>query len=119
LEILASANYDIRSGRPQARQVLFTGGRSIRSITLNVDPLGSIALPRTHVLDVRLAKRVGHGGSRSIEIRGDIYNVLNKGTVTNRNLLSGADYLRPLAAGQANPGILFPRILQAGLTFTY
>ena len=79
--ILASANYDIRSGAPQARQVLFTGGQSIRSISLNVEPIGSIFLPNTHELDVRLAKRVSLGGGRSLELRGDIYNALNKGTV--------------------------------------
>jgi hypothetical protein len=110
--ILASANYDIRSGAPQARQVLFTGGQSIRSITMNVEPIGSIFLPNTHELDVRLAKRVNLGSGRSVEVRGDIYNALNKGTVRERNLLSGANYLRPSL-------ILFPRILQVGATFTF
>ncbi len=56
--ILASANYDIRSGLKQARQVQFTGGTTIRSIKLNVEPIGSTNLPNTHELDVRLAKRV-------------------------------------------------------------
>ena len=32
--ILASANYDIRSGAPQARQVLFRGGRTIRVVSV-------------------------------------------------------------------------------------
>jgi hypothetical protein len=110
--ILASSNYDVRSGAPQARQVLFTGGQAIRSITLNVEPIGGIFLPNTHELDVRLAKRVGLGSGRSVELRGDIYNALNKGTVRERNLLSGANYLRPSL-------ILFPRILQLGATFTF
>jgi hypothetical protein len=119
--ILASANYDLRSGVPQARQVLFTGGRSIRSIVLNAEPIGSISLPNTHVLDVRVAKRVNLGGARSVELRADIYNALNLGTVTSRDgaagvtartLLSGATYLRPAS-------ILFPRVLQVGVTFTY
>ena len=110
--ILASANYDIRSGAPQARQVLFTGGQSIRSIPLNVEPIGTICLPNTHELDVRAAKRVNLGGGRSVELRVDIYNALNKGTVTERNLQSGANYLRPSL-------ILFPRILQIGATFTF
>jgi hypothetical protein len=110
--ILASANYDIRSGAPQARQVLFTGGQAIRSITLNVEPIGSIALPNTHELDVRAAKRVNLGVGRSVELRADIYNALNKGTVRDRTLLSGANYLRPTV-------ILFPRILQVGATFTF
>jgi outer membrane receptor protein involved in Fe transport len=110
--ILASANYDIRSGNVQARQVLFTGGQSIRSIALNVEPIGTFRLPNTHELDVRAAKRVNLGGARSVELRADIYNALNKGTVTVVNLQSGADYLRPAT-------ILFPRILQLGATFTF
>ena len=110
--ILASANYDIRSGTPQARQVLFTGGSTIRSISLNVEPIGTFGLPRTHAMDVRVAKRFVLGSARSVEVRGDIYNVLNKGTVTVWNLQSGPNYLRPSR-------ILFPRILQFGATFTF
>ena len=110
--ILASANYDIRNGSRVARQVLFTGGQSIRSISLNVEPIGTFSFPRTHELDVRAAKRVGLGGARALEFRFDIYNALNKGTVTNMTLQSGANYLRPSA-------VLFPRILQIGATFTF
>jgi hypothetical protein len=110
--ILASANYDIRSGMPQARQVVFTGGTTIRSVTLNVEPLGTFGLPRTHEMDVRFAKRFALGGARSVELRGDIYNFLNKGTVLTQNLQSGSTYLRPSR-------ILFPRILQVGATFTF
>jgi hypothetical protein len=100
------------AGVPQARQVLFTGGQSVRSISLNVEPVGTFSFPRTHELDVRAAKRVNLGGARSVELRFDIYNALNKGTITNRTLLSGANYLRPTA-------ILFPRILQIGATFNF
>jgi outer membrane receptor protein involved in Fe transport len=110
--ILASANYDIRSGLRQARQVLFTGGRTIRSIMLNVEPIGTTNLPNTHELDVRLAKRVKLGGARSVELRGDIYNALNKGTVRSWTLQSGANYLRPVT-------IMFPRIVQVGATFEF
>ena len=110
--ILASANYDIRSGLKQARQVLFTGGQSIRSISLNVEPVGTTNLPNTHELDVRVAKRVNFGGARSVELRADIYNALNKGTVRARTLQSGATYLRPSL-------IMFPRILQVGATFNF
>jgi len=110
--ILVSANYDIRSGAPQARQVVFTGGTTIRSITLNVEPLGTFGLPRTHLLDVRLAKSIALGGARVLELRTDLYNALNKGTVLAQNLQSGPNYLRPSR-------ILFPRILQAGATFSF
>jgi hypothetical protein len=110
--IVTSANYDIRSGGPQARQVLFTGGRTIRSIALNVEPIGTFSLPNTHELDVRAAKRLALGGARTVEVRFDLYNALNKGTVTTQNLQSGASYLRPAT-------ILFPRILQIGATFNF
>ena len=110
--IVASANYDIRSGLPQARQVVVTGGRSIRSISLYVEPRGTFYLPNTHALDVRAAKRVNLGAARSVEVRADIYNALNKGTVLAQILQAGADYLRPSR-------ILFPRILQVGATFNF
>jgi outer membrane receptor protein involved in Fe transport len=110
--ILASANYGISSGLPQARQVLFTGGKAIRSIVMNVEPLGTFFLPNIHLLDVRAAKRVNLGGARSVELRFDIYNALNKGTVRTQTLRSGANYLRPAT-------ILFPRILQIGVNFNF
>ena len=47
-----------------------------------------------------------------MELRFDIYNALNKGTVTTMTLQSGANYLRPAT-------ILFPRILQIGATFNF
>ena len=79
---------------------------------MNVEPIGTFFLPNTHVLDVRVAKRVNLGGARSMELRADIYNALNKGTVLARTLQSGANYLRPTR-------ILFPRILQIGATFNF
>jgi hypothetical protein len=110
--ILASANYGIASGAPQARQVLFRGGRTVPNYTLNVEPIGTFYLPNTHELDVRAAKRVNLGGARSVELRFDIYNALNKGTVRRQTLLSGANYLRPAL-------IMFPRILQIGATLNF
>ena len=108
----ASANYDIRSGIPQARQVLFRGGKTITSYVLNVEPRGSFYLPNTHELDVRAAKRVNLGGARSMELRFDIYNALNKGTVRTWTLRSGPDFLRPIT-------IMHPRIVQVGATFNF
>jgi hypothetical protein len=110
--IMASGNYDIRSGAPQARQVVFTGGRTIRSIALNVEPRGSFHLPNTHELDVRAAKRIALGPARSLEARVDIYNALNKDTTRAWNLQSGANYLRPSL-------IMFPRIVQVGATLNF
>jgi hypothetical protein len=55
---------------------------------------------------------VSLGVARSLELRLDIYNALNKSTVRTQNLQSGPDYLRPVT-------IMFPRIVQAGATFTF
>jgi hypothetical protein len=110
--IMASVSYGIGSGAPQARQVLFTGGQTIRSVSLNVEPIGTIALPNAHAMDVRAAKRVNLGGARAVELRFDTYNALNNSTVLTRTLQSGANYLRPSR-------ILFPRILQVGVTFNF
>ena len=47
-----------------------------------------------------------------MELRADIYNALNKGTVRTQNLRSGRSYLRPAM-------IMFPRIVQLGATFNF
>ena len=66
------------------------GARPFASISLNVEPIGTFSLPNTHELDVRLAKRVNLGAAaRSVELRADIYNALNKGTVRSWNLRVG------------------------------
>ena len=59
-----------------------------------------------------MAKRVNLGGARSVELRADIYNALNKGTVRTQTLQSGANYLRPVT-------IMFPRIIQLGATLNF
>ena len=79
---------------------------------MNAEPRGSFSLPNTHELDVRAAKRVSLGPARSVEVRFDIYNALNKSTIRAWNLQSGANYLRPSL-------IMFPRILQVGATFNF
>ena len=111
-EIVASANCERRQGTPQARQHQFTGGTTIRSIVLNVDPLGTIRLPDTHLVDFRFAKRIRLGGSHTLEGRFDFFNVFNANFVTGRNLRSGSTYLVPSS-------IILPRILQMGATYNF
>jgi len=89
--IVASANFENRSGEPQARQVLFTGGTQIRSIVLNVEPLGTLRLPSTNLLNLRAGKRFHMGTKRSLEVRADVFNAMNVDTVTSRILRSGSN----------------------------
>ena len=76
--------------RPGKHQ--FTGGAAIRSIVLNVEPLGSIRLPNTNLVDFRFAKRLRIGTAHTLEGRFDFFNVFNANFVTGRNLRSGSTY---------------------------
>ena len=119
-QILASANFEHRSGTPQARQVLFTGGQAIRSIVLNVEPIGSLRLPSTNLLDLRVGKRYALGGARTLEFRADVFNALNINTLKIRNVRSGATFLAPRTnLGSSIGSIVEPRILHLGASFLF
>ena len=79
---------------------------------LNVEPLGSIHLPNTHLANIRLTKRFAFGGERMLEARFDFFNLFNANFVTGRNLRSGTSYLLPSA-------IILPRILQVGASYKF
>jgi hypothetical protein len=111
-QVTASANFDHRSGVPQARQALFTGGRQIPSIVLNVEPIGSLRLPNTNVTDVRLEKSFSVLSGHKVLGRVSVYNVFNANTITAWNLRSGTTFLRPTA-------ILRPRILEFSGSYTF
>jgi hypothetical protein len=106
------ANYQYRSGLRFARQVLFSGGRTIPSIVLNVEPIGARQRPDIHLVDLRLERAFALGSTRRVITRLNIYNALNASTVTNSNARAGTNFLRPSA-------ILPPRILEVGASFTF
>jgi hypothetical protein len=100
--------------------VQFTGGQAIRTIVVNVEPVGSLRLPATNLVDVRAGKRFTLGSARSLELRADVYNILNINTTTIRNLRSGSTYLIPTTVfGVATGSIILPRILQLGASFYF
>jgi hypothetical protein len=111
-QLTLSGNYDHRSGLPQARQVLFRGGRTIPSIVLNVDPLGSLMMPSTNLVDIRLDKAISLRGGQRLSVRANVYNVLNSSTVTGRSVRSGPTFLRPSS-------ILRPRIVEFGASYSF
>jgi hypothetical protein len=119
-QIIASANFEHRTSTPQARQVLLTGGRQIRSILVNVEPLGTFRLPDTNLLDFRGAKRLSLGGARALELRVDVFNAMNINTIRQRIVQSGATFMLPFTAGaNASQSIILPRIVQAGASFNF
>ena len=87
---------------------------------MNVEPVGTIRLPNTNLVDIRTAKRFSLGGGRSVEARVDVFNLTNTNTVLRRVLQSGATYLLPFTAGaNASTAIVLPRIVQVGASFNF
>ena len=110
--VLGSGNYEYRSGLPFARQVLFTGGVTVPTIVLNVEPIGTHALPDLHLLDVRVEKRFAVWGTDTVMLRANVFNVLNRGTVTGVTMRAGATFLRPTA-------IMPPRIVELSASYSF
>jgi len=77
--ILASANYDIRSGEYWERTVQFRGpaGSRIPTQVLRVEPRGSRQVDPLKMLDIRAEKRFELGGTRRLSVTLNVYNLLN------------------------------------------
>jgi hypothetical protein len=77
--ILASANYDIRSGEYWERSVQFRGpsGSRIPTQVLRVEPRGSRQADSLKMLDIRAEKRFELGGTRRLSVTLNVYNLLN------------------------------------------
>jgi hypothetical protein len=107
-----SANFEHRSGDPQARTVQFRGGRQIPVLVVNVEPLGSLRLPNMNVLDLRIGKSFALAQGHQVAVRANLYNALNASTVLARSVLSGPTYMRPTR-------ILSPRIVEFGMSYSF
>jgi hypothetical protein len=112
LDVTTSVFFNHVSGNPQARTVLFTGARQIGNLTLNVEPIGSLRLPNTNTLDLRLEKSFNFNRADKLTVRASVYNALNVNTVTTRILQSGANFLRPTA-------IIPPRFVEFGASYSF
>jgi carboxypeptidase family protein/TonB-dependent receptor-like protein len=111
-DIMLSGNFEYRSGDPLARQFTFKGGKTITSITLNVEPIGSERLQSPKLLDLRIQKAFPVGKGRKLDLRMNVYNVLNGNWVTTQTVLSGPNYGKATA-------ITSPRIAELSAHFTF
>ncbi len=111
-DVIVSATYERRSGTPQAPNAVFSGGKTINNIAINTDPIGTISLPATNLWNMRFAKRFGLGSGHSVEGRFDFFNIFNANFVTSQSTREGPSFLVP-------SGIILPRILQMGVTYTF
>jgi hypothetical protein len=112
LQIMVSANFEHRSGYPYARQVQFTGSRTIPNFTMNVEPIGTRRLPNNNQLDLRLEKTVNLTARQKVAVRVNVFNVLNSNDVLDVTRLSGPNFLRPTS-------IMPPRIAEFGLSYSF
>jgi hypothetical protein len=94
-DVVASANFDHRSGVPYARTVSAAGGRTIPSITVRVEPIGTRRTPSVNLLDFRAEKVLRLTGAQKLSLRLNFYNALNVNTVLGVTQLSGPNFLRP------------------------
>jgi hypothetical protein len=109
---MVSAQFEHQSGRPFARQVLFRGGRTIPSITLNVEPYGFRRLPHVNQLDVRFEKSFSLRTGQKLAVRMNIFNALNTNTVLSLTQRSGPSFLVPT-------DIMPPRIAEFSVSYTF
>lgn len=112
LDLLASANAMGVNGEPYARTVSFTGGRTITSITLPVEPFGARHYPHIYLLDLRFEKALRIVGSHRVSARVDLFNALNNNVVISQSTQSGPNFERPLR-------ILPARIAVFGVTYSF
>jgi hypothetical protein len=111
-QISLSAQLEHESGVVFARQAIFRGGRTIPSITLNVEPVGTRRLPNTNQLDLRAEKSFGLPQGQKVAVRVNIFNVLNANTVLSSVRTSGPNFLRPTA-------IMPPRIAEFSASYAF
>lgn len=102
--VQVSANFEHRSGDPWARTFEFTGGRNVPSVVARVEPLGARRLPNINLMDIRVQKNLAMGGSRHLELRANVFNLLNSDATTSIQTLSGPTFGLVL-------GRLLPRIV--------
>lgn len=110
--VLASANFERRSGYPWARSVRFTGGRTIPNITINVEPIGTRQLPDSSQLDLRVEKTFNLTKSQRFAVRANVFNALNANTTLEVTRLSGPNFLKPTI-------IMEPRIMELSMTYSF
>ena len=70
--VLASANLTAVNGEPYARTVLFTGGRTITSIVVPVEPIGTRRYPNVYLLDLRVEKALQFGQPQAVGAGGSV-----------------------------------------------
>jgi hypothetical protein len=110
--IVASSVFEYQSGAPLARTVLFrTGLKQLSTVTLRMEPIGSVTLPGVKLLNLRASKQFVYGKQRmSVDV--DLYNALNANDATTMSVASGPTYGKITA-------IVPPMVGRIGLSYHF
>ena len=76
----------------------YPGGLTIPTIVVAVEPLGSRYYDNLHLLDARVHKEFRLSSNHKAGIGVDVFNLLNKSTVTSVTTRSGASFGRVTTA---------------------
>jgi hypothetical protein len=117
-EVLVAANYEHRSGEPWARQVQFRGGTTIPTQVLRVEPIGARRLPNRNLINLRVQKRLSVGRRHRVDLRANIFNLLNGNTVMQVVKRSGPSFLVP-TPDSTFPAIMEPRIIELNIAYSF
>ncbi len=110
--VQTAAVYEYQSGTPQARDALFRGLPQLSTVTLRMEPLGSLRLPAVKLLNVRAAKRIRLFTTHAMTLQFDLYNAMNTNDETTRSVRSGPTFGRITA-------IIPPRVARLGVTYSF
>ena len=111
-QLMFSANFENRSGYFWARNVRFTGGKTIPNITLNIEPIGTRQLPSSNQFDVRFEKTFNLTKGQRLAVRTNAFNVLNSNTVLDVTRLSGPNFSKPTI-------VMEPRVWEFSMTYSF
>jgi len=117
-QLSASSSVEVRSGEPWARQVQFRGGVTIPTQVLRVESIGAHQLPTRTLVNFRLQKSLSLGTGRRLDLRANIYNLINANTVMQVTKRSGPSFLSPVP-DSTFPAIMEPRIVALNAAFSF
>jgi hypothetical protein len=129
-DVLVGGNVRLQSGQPTTRTFAFSGlpQNGTGTQTINVEPRGSVALPKLFTADLRLGKIFWFGGQQ-FEADLDFYNITNANTVFGIRRATGLINVRE--AGDPNGAInqisqflsptdvLGPRIIRFNVVYRF
>jgi hypothetical protein len=81
-------------------------------MVLNAEPIGSIRLPNTNIVDLRVEKSIRLSTRQRVLVRANLYNVTNTNAIASWTVRSGPDFLKPTA-------ITLPRIIEFSGSYSF